>query len=77
VGTDRSAAIALLRRAVDLGVTLFDPAEAYGPFMSEELLGEALQGSRDRVVLGFSSRTASELAGESLSRRKENVDDEP
>ena len=49
--TDRSAAIGLIRRAVDLGVTLIDTAEAYGPFMSEELLGEALQGIRDRVVL--------------------------
>jgi aryl-alcohol dehydrogenase-like predicted oxidoreductase len=49
--TDRSAAIALIRRAVDLGVTLFDTAEAYGPFMSEEILGEALQGIRDGVVL--------------------------
>jgi aryl-alcohol dehydrogenase-like predicted oxidoreductase len=49
--TDRSAAIALIKRAVDLGVTLFDTAEAYGPFMSEELLGEALQGTRDRVIL--------------------------
>jgi len=49
--TDRSAAIALIRRAMDLGVTLFDTAEAYGPFMSEELLGEALQGVRDQVVL--------------------------
>jgi aryl-alcohol dehydrogenase-like predicted oxidoreductase len=49
--TDRSAAIALIQRAVDLGVTLFDTAEAYGPFLSEEILGEALQGIRDRVVL--------------------------
>jgi aryl-alcohol dehydrogenase-like predicted oxidoreductase len=49
--TDRSAAIALIKRAVDLGVTLFDTAEAYGPFMSEELLGEALQGIRERVIL--------------------------
>jgi len=49
--TNRAAAIALIRRAVDLGVTLFDTAEAYGPFMSEELLGEALQGIRDRVVV--------------------------
>jgi aryl-alcohol dehydrogenase-like predicted oxidoreductase len=49
--TDRSAAVALIRRAVDLGVTLLDTAEAYGPFMSEELLGEALHGLRDRVVL--------------------------
>lgn len=49
--TDRTAAVALIRRAVELGVTLFDTAEAYGPFMSEELLGEALQGIRDRVVV--------------------------
>src|SRR5688572_17509105 len=49
--TDRSAAIALIKHAVDLGVTLFDTAEAYGPFMSEELLGEALQGIRERVIL--------------------------
>lgn len=49
--TDRRAAIALIRRAVDLGVTLFDTAEVYGPFMSEEILGEALQGQRDRVVV--------------------------
>ncbi|MET0556212.1 MAG: aldo/keto reductase [Vicinamibacteria bacterium] len=49
--TDRSAALALIRRAVDLGVTLFDTAEVYGPLLSEEILGEALQGIRDRVVL--------------------------
>ena len=49
--TDRQAAIALIRRAVDFGVTLFDTAEVYGPFMSEEILGEALQGRRDRVVV--------------------------
>lgn len=49
--TDRSAAIALIKRAADLGVTLFDTAEAYGPFMSEELLGEAVQGIRDRVLI--------------------------
>jgi aryl-alcohol dehydrogenase-like predicted oxidoreductase len=49
--TNRQGGIALIRRAVDLGVTLFDTAEAYGPFMSEELLGEALQGARERVVV--------------------------
>jgi aryl-alcohol dehydrogenase-like predicted oxidoreductase len=49
--TDRAAAITLIRRAVDLGVTLFDTAEVYGPFMSEAILGEALQGRRDRVVV--------------------------
>ena len=50
--TTRQGGIALIRRAADLGVTLFDTAEVYGPFMSEELLGEALQGSRrDRAVI--------------------------
>ncbi|RZT29054.1 aryl-alcohol dehydrogenase-like predicted oxidoreductase [Cupriavidus agavae] len=50
--TDRQRGIILIRRAADAGVSLFDTAEAYGPFMSEELLGQALQGSaRDRVVM--------------------------
>lgn len=44
--TTRQGGIALIQRAADLGVNLFDTAEVYGPFMSEELLGEALQGSR-------------------------------
>jgi aryl-alcohol dehydrogenase-like predicted oxidoreductase len=48
---DRPAAGRLIRRAVDLGVTLIDTAEAYGPFLSEEIVGEALQGIRHRVVL--------------------------
>ena len=49
--TDRAAAIALLRGAVDRGVTLFDTAEVYGPFTNEELVGEALEPVRDRVVI--------------------------
>jgi aryl-alcohol dehydrogenase-like predicted oxidoreductase len=48
---DRQEMIALLRTAVDRGVTLFDTAEAYGPFTNEELLGEALGPVRDRVVI--------------------------
>jgi aryl-alcohol dehydrogenase-like predicted oxidoreductase len=48
---DRKDAIALLRAAVERGVTLFDGAEAYGPFTNEELLGEAFAPVRDRVVL--------------------------
>ena len=44
--TTRQGGVALIRHAADLGVTLFDTAEVYGPFMSEELLGEALQGNR-------------------------------
>lgn len=43
--------ITLIRHAVDLGVTMFDTAEAYGPFANESLVGEALQPLRDRVVI--------------------------
>ena len=49
--TDRSQAIALIRAAVARGVTFFDTAEAYGPFVNEELLGEALAPFRDQVVI--------------------------
>ena len=47
---DRSAMIALVRAAVDHGVTFFDTAESYGPFTNEELVGEALQASRNVVI---------------------------
>ena len=48
---DRQQMIALLRAAVDRGVTFFDTAEVYGPFSNEELLGEALAPVRERVVI--------------------------
>ena len=48
---DRAEMIALLRAAVDRGVTFFDTAEVYGPFTNEELVGEALAPVRDRVVI--------------------------
>jgi aryl-alcohol dehydrogenase-like predicted oxidoreductase len=48
---DDRESIATLHRALELGVTLFDTAEAYGPFTNEELLGRALEGRRDQVVL--------------------------
>jgi aryl-alcohol dehydrogenase-like predicted oxidoreductase len=49
--TETSQAIALIRTAFERGVTFFDTAEAYGPFVNEELLGEALAPFRDRVVI--------------------------
>jgi aryl-alcohol dehydrogenase-like predicted oxidoreductase len=48
---DKGKMIKLLRTAYDLGVTHFDTAEAYGPFANEELVGEALQPIRDKVVI--------------------------
>ncbi|HEY9292466.1 MAG TPA: aldo/keto reductase [Microlunatus sp.] len=55
---DESEAVAVIRSAVDLGVTFFDTAEVYGPYTNEELVGKALAPVRDQVVIatkfGFS-----------------------
>jgi aryl-alcohol dehydrogenase-like predicted oxidoreductase len=48
---DERESLATIDRAIELGVTFFDTAEAYGPFENEELLGRALKGRRDRVVV--------------------------
>jgi aryl-alcohol dehydrogenase-like predicted oxidoreductase len=48
---EKQEMIALLRKAVELGVTFFDTAEMYGPFTNEELVGEALAPFRERVVI--------------------------
>ncbi len=85
--TDKPEAIALLRRACELGVTFFDTAEAYGPFTNEELLGEALAPFRDRVVIatkfgfpagnvnaGLDSRPANIRAVAEASLRRLNTD---
>ncbi|MBU2664827.1 aldo/keto reductase [Actinoplanes bogorensis] len=50
-GPGRADNIALLRAAVERGVTFFDTAEVYGPYVNEELVGEALQPVRDQVVI--------------------------
>src|SRR4029434_4009486 len=49
--TSRDEGIAIVRAAVDRGITFFDTAEAYGPFANEELGGEALAPVRDRVIV--------------------------
>src|SRR5271156_2987061 len=49
--TEKQKAIELIRTAVEQGVTLFDTAEAYGPFTNEELVGEALAPLRERVII--------------------------
>jgi aryl-alcohol dehydrogenase-like predicted oxidoreductase len=50
-GTDDAESIRTIRRALELGVTFFDTAEMYGPYINEELLGRALGADRDRVVV--------------------------
>lgn len=62
-GVDRATGIGLVRHAFERGVTFFDTAEAYGPFVNEELLGEAVAPFRDQVVIatkfGFQDGIAS------------------
>lgn len=50
-GRDDAESLATIHRALDLGVTLLDTADMYGPFTNEELVGRALKGRRDQVVL--------------------------
>jgi aryl-alcohol dehydrogenase-like predicted oxidoreductase len=50
-GTDDAESIRTIHRALDLGITLIDTAEIYGPYTNEELVGRALKGHRDQVVL--------------------------
>jgi aryl-alcohol dehydrogenase-like predicted oxidoreductase len=59
----KNEAIAVIRHAVDRGVTFFDTAEVYGPFTNEALVGEALQPVRDRVVVATKFGFAIDDAG--------------
>jgi aryl-alcohol dehydrogenase-like predicted oxidoreductase len=74
---DQHEMISLIRRAVDLGVTFFDTAEAYGPFVNEKLVGKALAPYRDQVVIatkfGFDidQKTGERRAG--VNSRPEHV----
>jgi aryl-alcohol dehydrogenase-like predicted oxidoreductase len=51
-GSDDAESIRTIHRALDLGVTFIDTAEIYGPLINEELVGRALKGRRDQVVIG-------------------------
>jgi len=71
--TDKTAAIELIRRAYALGVTFFDSAEAYGPFVNEELLGEALAPFRDKVVIATKFGFAGGKVADGVDSRPENI----
>jgi aryl-alcohol dehydrogenase-like predicted oxidoreductase len=70
---DAAAGIALIRAAVDRGISLFDTAEAYGPYLNEELVGAALAPVRDRVVIATKFGFA--VGGD--TRRPRGVDSRP
>ena len=74
---DRQEMISLIRRAVERGVTFFDTAEVYGPFMNEELVGEALAPFRGQVVIatkfGFKPASSEEARWSELDSRPEHI----
>ena len=70
---ERKDAIALLRGAVERGVTFFDTAEAYGPFTNEDLLGEALAPVRDGLVIATKFGFPGGMAREGVDSRPENI----
>jgi aryl-alcohol dehydrogenase-like predicted oxidoreductase len=74
---DRLEMIKLIRGAHDLGVALFDTAEAYGPFANEELVGEALAPIRDKVVIatkfGFDINPQTGERGSGTNSRPEHI----
>jgi aryl-alcohol dehydrogenase-like predicted oxidoreductase len=70
---DKRKAIELIRRAHELGVTFFDTAEAYGPFVNEEVLGEALQPFRDQVVIATKFGFPGGEVAKGVDSRPENI----
>ncbi|WP_079435091.1 aldo/keto reductase [Zoogloea sp. LCSB751] len=74
---DKTEMIALIRKAVDWGVTFFDTAEVYGPFVNEELLGEALEPFKGQVVIatkfGFDLDPATAQRTGGVNSRPEHI----
>jgi aryl-alcohol dehydrogenase-like predicted oxidoreductase len=62
-GSDDAESIRTIHRALDLGVTLIDTAEVYGPFTNEELVGRAIRGRRDQVVVATKLGMVSHASG--------------
>ncbi|SOC91749.1 Predicted oxidoreductase [Rhizobium sp. AN5] len=73
--TDTKDAVALIRAAHDRGVTFFDTAQVYGPFVNEDVVGEALEPIRDRVVIAtkFGFELPSADGGQHLNSRPDYI----
>src|SRR5438270_62223 len=65
-GRDDAESIATIHRALDLGVTFLDTADMYGPFTNERLVGQAIKGRRDEVVLATKFGNVRDERGNSL-----------
>lgn len=72
-GTDDAESIRTIHRAIDLGVTLIDTAEVYGPYVNEELLARALRGRRDQVLLATKFGLISHTGRDGLDSSPANI----
>ena len=72
---DKTEMIALIREAVDRGITFFDTAEVYGPYTNEELVGEALSPLRDKVVIA--TKFGFDLSGDDKRPGAAGLDSRP
>jgi aryl-alcohol dehydrogenase-like predicted oxidoreductase len=68
---DKKLSIDLIRKAIELGVTFFDTAEVYGPYINEELVGEALEPFKRKVVIA--TKFGFNIGGEGLDSRPERI----
>src|SRR5271168_2066733 len=71
--TERDQAIKLIRAAFDKGITFFDTAEAYGPYLNEEVVGEALAPVRDKVVIATKFGFIEGKPSAGLNSKPENI----
>ncbi len=71
--TDTADAVKLIRAAFDRGITFFDTAEAYGPFINESVVGEALEPMRDQVVIATKFGFREGDTGKGLDSRPERI----
>jgi aryl-alcohol dehydrogenase-like predicted oxidoreductase len=72
-GTDDAESIRTIHRAIDLGVTLIDTAEVYGPYANEELVARALAGRRDQAVLATKFGLISHIGRDGLDSSPANI----
>jgi aryl-alcohol dehydrogenase-like predicted oxidoreductase len=68
---DKKQSIDLIRKAAELGVTFFDTAEVYGPYINEELVGEALEPFKGQVTIA--TKFGFNIGGQGLNSRPENI----
>ncbi|SDG43883.1 aldo/keto reductase [Mucilaginibacter sp. P25] len=71
--TERTEVIGLIRHAFEIGVTFFDTAEAYGPYLNEEVVGEALEPFRNEVVIATKFGFKNGKTSDGLDSRPENI----